>query len=171
MLPARDMVQVTQLDVYAHLYSCFPKSDWSIDMATITTKYKGGMLFESRIGKHVVTIDVPPEMGGDDRAPTPPQFFVVSLGSCVAAFIATYCQQSGVDASDLSVDVSFDKADNPTRLVNLKVSVKLPHADCKARKQALLRVAQHCPVHETIGTLEDIQIEIFDRSESVAVMA
>lgn len=133
-------------------------------MATITTIYKGGMLFESKVGKHTVTIDVPPDMGGVDRAPTPPQFFVVSLGSCVAAFIATYCQQTGIDATDLAVDVAFDKVENPTRLSNLKISVKLPHADCQARKNALLRVAQHCPVHETIDTLEGIQIEILDRS-------
>lgn len=136
-------------------------------MATITTIYKGGMLFESKVGKHTVTIDVPPDMGGVDRAPTPPQFFVVSLGSCVAAFIATYCQQTGIDATDLAVDVAFDKVENPTRLSNLKISVKLPHADCQARKNALLRVAQHCPVHETIDTLEGIQIEILDRSTLV----
>ena len=136
-------------------------------MATITTVYKGGMLFESKVGKHTVAIDVPPDMGGSDRAPTPPQYFVVSLGSCVAAFIATYCQQAGIDARELSVDVSFDKAENPTRLV----TVKLPYADCQARKQALLRVAQHCPVHETIDALEGVAIEILDRKELAAVPA
>lgn len=140
-------------------------------MATITTVYKGGMLFESKVGRHTVLIDVPPDMGGSDRAPTPPHYFVVSLGSCVAAFIATYCQQAGIDARDLSVDVSFDKAENPTRLVNLNVTVRLPHADCQARKQALLRVAQHCPVHETIDTLEGVAIEILDRRELAAVPA
>lgn len=138
-------------------------------MATIMTTYKGGMLFESKVGKHTVTVDVPPDMGGSDRAPTPPQYFVVSLGSCVAAFVATYCQQAGIDARDLSVDVSFDKAENPTRLVNLKVSVKLPHAECQARRQALLRVAQHCPVHETIDTMEGVVIEILDRKDLAAV--
>ena len=140
-------------------------------MATITTTYQGGMLFESKVGNHRVQVDVPPEMGGADRAPTPPQFFIVSLGSCVAAFVATYCQQAGIDAQGLEVDVSFDKAENPTRLVNLKIKVKLPHADCQARKQALLRVAEHCPVHETIGTIDHITFEILDRSELQAVMA
>ena len=84
-------------------------------MATITTTYKGDMLFESKVGKHTVQIDVPADMGGSDRAPTPPQLFVVSLGSCVAAFIVTYCQKAGIDASDLAVDVSFDKAEDPAR--------------------------------------------------------
>lgn len=140
-------------------------------MAMITTVYKDGMIFESKIGKHTVMVDVPPDMGGSDRAPTPPQYFVVSLGSCVAAFIATYCQQAGIDARDLSVDVSFDKAENPTRLTNLKVTIQLPYADCQARKQALLRVAQHCPVHETIDALEGVAIEILDRKALEAVPA
>lgn len=140
-------------------------------MAMITTVYKDGMIFESKIGKHTVMVDVPPDMGGSDRAPTPPQYFVVSLGSCVAAFIATYCQQAGIDARDLSVDVSFDKAENPTRLTNLKVTIKLPYADCQARKQALLRAAQHCPVHETIDALEGVAIEILDRKALEAVPA
>ena len=81
-------------------------------MATITTTHKGEMLFESKIGRHAITMDVPPDMGGADRAPTPPQFFVASLGACVAAFLASYCQQSGIDATDLSVDaVSYTHLD------------------------------------------------------------
>jgi putative redox protein len=140
-------------------------------MATITTTYKGGMLFESQVGNHKVTIDVPTDMGGADRAPTPPQYFVISLGSCIAAFIAAYCQQAGIDATGLSVDVSFDKVENPTRLINLKVRVKLPRADCEVRKQALLRVAQHCPVHATIDNFDNLEIEILDRKALAAIPA
>lgn len=140
-------------------------------MATISTVYKGGMLFESQAGNHKVLIDVPADMAGSDRAPTPPQYFVISLGSCIAAFVATYCEKAGIDATGLSVDVSFDKVENPTRLVNLKVCVKLPRADCEVRKQALLRVAQHCPVHATIDHFDSIEIEILDRKELAAVPA
>lgn len=45
--------------------------------------------------------------------------------------------------------------------------VKLPHGDCKARKQAMLRVAEHCPVHETIVTLGGVDLVVLDRSELV----
>lgn len=129
-------------------------------MATITTYYKGDMLFESKLGKHSILVDVPATMGGSDRGPTPPELFVASLGSCIGAFVANYCHKSGVEAKDLTVDVSFDKADDPTRLVNLKVKVKLPSGKCKGREKALLRVAEHCPVHETIATLKGIDFEL-----------
>lgn len=127
-------------------------------MAKITTDYKGDMLFESKIGNHSVIIDVPPDMGGTDRGPTPPQLFVASLGSCIAAFVANYCNNTGIDATDMTVDVTFDKVEDPTRLVNIKVHVNLPHGDYKRREKALLRVAEHCPVHETISNLEGIEI-------------
>ncbi|MDI9549599.1 MAG: OsmC family protein [Chloroflexota bacterium] len=137
-------------------------------MGKISTYYKGDMLFESEMGNHKLVIDVPPAMGGSDRGPTPPEVFVASLGSCVAAFVAQYCERNGVNTTDLSVDVAFDKADDPSRLVNLKVTVNLPHGECKQRKAALQRVAEHCPVHETISTLGGIEIEILDKVTRLA---
>lgn len=134
-------------------------------MATITTVYKGDMLFESILGNHSVKVDVPPTMGGSDRGPKPPELFIASLGSCIAAFAADYCNRVGIDTSGLTVDVTFDKVDNPTRLVNLKAAVNLPNADFGQRRQAILKVAEHCPVHETIRAFEGIEIEIKDRGE------
>jgi uncharacterized OsmC-like protein len=127
-------------------------------MAKITTYYKGDMLFESKIGNHSISIDVPASMGGTDRGPTPPQIFVASLGSCIGAFVANYCNNAGIDITDMTVDVTFEKLEDPTRLANVKVDVNLPHGDIAHREKALLRVAGHCPVHETICTLEDVDI-------------
>ena len=129
-------------------------------MAKITTFYKGDMLFESKIGNHSLVIDVPDSMGGTDRGPTPPQVFVASLGSCIAAFVANYCNNVNLDTTGLTVDVSFDKVEDPTRLANVKVDVNLPNAETKGREKAILRVAGHCPVHETICTLEEVDIVI-----------
>ena len=118
------------------------------------------MLFQSRLGNHNVLVDVPTGMGGNDRGPTPPELFIASLGSCVGAFLANYCEQRNIDTRDMSIDVSFDKTDNPTRLTNLRITANLPYGECKDREKALLRVAEHCPVHETISTLEGIAIEV-----------
>ncbi len=136
-------------------------------MTTITTTYDGDMRLRTQIGQHVLAIDVPPAMGGRDRGPTPPQLFVASLGSCVAAYVASYCDRAGIDDQGLAVDVMFDKAEDPTRLVNLRIVVRLPNGTCGDRLEALRRVAEHCPVHATISTLEAVSIEIQDR-ESLA---
>jgi len=129
-------------------------------MGKVTTYYRGNMLFESKLGNHSIVIDVPSGMGGSDRGPTPPELFIASLGSCVGAFVANYCGQAGIDTRDMSVDVTFDKVEDPTRLVNLRIGVNLPHGDCNKREKAILRVAEHCPVHETIATLKGIEIDL-----------
>ncbi len=136
-------------------------------MATISTTYLGNMLFETQLGSHKILIDVPSAMGGLDRAPTPPEFFVASLGSCIAAFVAQYCERNTIDAGDLRVDLSYDKADDPTRLTHLKATIHLPNGSCGSRLQAIERVAAHCPVHETINTMEALTIEVISRAEPV----
>jgi len=136
-------------------------------MPTITTEYRGDMLFETKLGNHVLTIDVPPVMGGKDRGPEPPQLFIASLGSCVGALVAEYCGHKGIDTRDMTVDVSFEKTEHPTRLTNIRVRVNLPHADCEEghRKEVLTRVAQHCPVHETIATVQDIRFDFVGKQQ------
>lgn len=129
-------------------------------MATISTVYKGDMVFESAVGDHVVKVDVPAGIGGKNRAPTPPEFFIVSLGSCVAAVVTNYCNKSGVDPTGMSVDVSYDKGENPNRLVNIRVKVTLPNCELKDRQKAIERVAEHCPVHETVILADHIEFEI-----------
>lgn len=129
-------------------------------MATIRTIYKGDMLFETELGKHKLQIDVPPDMGGGDRGPTPPEVFVASLGSCVAALVANYCNKANLSTEGLTVDVAYEKASDPTRLANVQVIIDMPNTDISGRENAIRRVADHCPVHQTICTLEGVDIEV-----------
>lgn len=131
-------------------------------MSKITTFYRGDMLFETQLGNHRLTIDVPPTMGGKDRGPMPPQLFIASLGSCVGALVAEYCERRGMDAGEMTVDVTFEKTEHPSRLTDIRVTVTLPNADCSAQRcrDALLRVAEHCPVHQTIETVQGVTFDI-----------
>jgi uncharacterized OsmC-like protein len=133
----------------------------------ITINYLGDMAFETSLGGHEVTIDAPQDLGGHDRGPTPSELFATSLGSCVAALTARYCERNNVDAHDLSVNVAYNKAKEPARLTDLEVCVRLPHADCEQCEEALLGVAEHCPVHETMVTQDDVRFEVVDHHTSV----
>lgn len=132
-------------------------------MTTITTTYKGDMLFQTRIGSHSLLTDVPAAMGGKDRSPTPPELFIASLSTCVGALVAQYCGRNGIDANDMSVAIDYQKVDGPTRLTDLVVTINMPNASCLDREKAIHRVAEHCPVHQTIVTLEDITFVLYDR--------
>jgi putative redox protein len=127
------------------------------------------MLFETEVGGHQILTDVTPPMGGKGRAPTPPDMFVVSIGACIAAFVAHYCEQQGIDTRDLRVETSFEKTEKPALLTNFRVDVMLPYADCADRHTAVERVAEHCIIHETLHQLKELEIRIHDRADLAAV--
>jgi hypothetical protein len=69
-----------------------------------------------------------------------------------------------MDARDMTVAIAFDKAENPARLINLRATITLPHGSCTGRNEVLRRVAEDCPVHETITTLQGLALEIVDEA-------
>lgn len=131
-------------------------------MSRVTTTYKGDMEFEARVGNHTLIIDGPDSWGGKDRGPIPPQLFMASIGSCVAVLVTHFCDEHKMDATNLSVDVDYDVAEHPTRFHNIRVKIDLPNTVCddECMLKALEHVARHCPVHESILTLERINFEL-----------
>jgi uncharacterized OsmC-like protein len=123
------------------------------------------MIFETQVGKHRILNDVPttPEWGGQDRHPTPPDYFVASLSSCIGAFVVQYCQQAGLNASGMSVEVSYEKAAQPSHLKDLAVVINLPEVELRERLEAIKRVSQRCTVHETIARMGPLAIDVRDK--------
>lgn len=129
-------------------------------MPEITVKHVGDMAFETHIGNHTLTIDLPPENNGKDRGPTPPQLFIASLSSCIAIFAASYCNNAGINSEGLSVTLSYDKLTKPSLLGNFKATITLPKGDVGNKEKALIRAAEHCLIHETIRSSPDIEITL-----------
>jgi uncharacterized OsmC-like protein len=124
------------------------------------------MVFETQVGEHKIRNDVPPtpEWGGKGRYPTPPDYFVASLSSCIAAFVLQYCNQARLDATGLEVAIDYEKGTQPAHLRQLVVNIHLPNADVAERIDAIRRVAEHCTVHETICKMKELPINVYDRS-------
>jgi len=133
-------------------------------MLTITSIHKGEMLFETTVGRHTIINDVPlsPDWGGQDRAPTPPEYFAASLCSCIVAFVVRYGVQSGINTEGVRADLHFEKGENPAHLKNLKIDIHLPNADVGSRIEAIKRVCDHCTVSETISRMGKLEVNVFD---------
>ncbi len=134
-------------------------------MANINISYKGDMLFETTLGPHRIQIDVPSTMNGKNRGPTPPELFFLSLASCIAAFVANYCNNTKIDTKDMEVELEYEKMPEGC-FGNLRARIKLPRADFKDREEAILKVAEHCPVHSTICEFEGLDIILEPNGEA-----
>jgi putative redox protein len=135
-------------------------------MAKITTRYQGKMLFESKLGNHSLLIDAPSNMGGTDQGPQPSHLFIAALSSCIGADVADHCIRLGLDPHDLTMDVQYNEVDYPPRLANLQVRIQLPRCSCAGQEQAILHLAEHCLIYETLAKRSGIQIELVDQQKA-----
>jgi putative redox protein len=135
-------------------------------MPSVTSHHLGDMIFETKIGKYKIINDVPPtpEWGGKDRHPTPPDYFIASLSSCIAAFVIQYCTQARLDASGMSVEITYEKATQPSHMKDIAVTINLPEVELGKRLEAIKRVSRHCTVHETISKMGAVAINVRDKS-------
>jgi putative redox protein len=138
-------------------------------MPSVKSHHVDDMVFVTEVGDHKLLNDVPPtpDWGGKGRHPTPPDYFVASLSSCIAAFVQRYCVQSRIDATGMYVEIHYEKGTDPAHLKELAVDVHLPNAEVSARAEAIKRVSDLCTVHETIHRMQGLPISIHDRTGQV----
>ncbi|WP_405064940.1 PIG-L family deacetylase [Kribbella sp. NBC_01510] len=128
--------------------------------AMIRVDHRSGDRFGIRIRNHVLSVDQPIDAGGEDTAPTPTELFVASLTSCVAFYARRYLHRHHFDTTGLVVDASFQLANKPARVDRIDITIRLADDLPPVRRDALLAVARHCTVHNSITTPPDISIDL-----------
>jgi putative redox protein len=132
-------------------------------MPTLVVKHEGGMSSSMNVRGHTVIADVPPQMGGEDRGPTPVDLLAGSLGTCIAFYIARWCKQAGVPHEGFQVDMEYVHDREAHCVPVMKVEVRMPPEFPEARREALLKVAQGCTVHNTLCSLPQIDTVVSPR--------
>ena len=131
-------------------------TDWA------EVKYINKRKFIAKNRTHTFIIDLPHESGGMDEGPNPPEIFIDSLASCVGMYVAAYCEKAGLDTKGLVIRAGWEKEveEKPYRIKRIELKIDLPHADVGRRKEALLKIAKSCLLHETIKNQPEIDIDL-----------
>ena len=128
-----------------------------MDLITITRKE--GLAFSIRVRGHAVSSDLSEKDGGRDGGPSPAELLAGSLGACIAVMVQGYCQRHGYDG-DVGVSLTTELADKPKRVGRIVVDVELPQSVPEDRKEAIKRVAERCPIHETLKSPPSLDIDV-----------
>lgn len=134
------------------------------DAREIGVRFVDGESYEVSVREHRVLVDQPPEAGGGDAAPTPTELFVASLAACVAFYAGRYLTRHGYSRDGLAVRAGFDMAsDRPARVSGIRLTIQAP-ADLPAgRRPALLAVASHCTVHNSLSVPPSVAVELTEQ--------
>ena len=132
------------------------------DGRPLRVEHRGGDQFDIAVGGHVLRVDQPAAGGGDDTGPTPTELFIASLASCVAFYVRRYLARHDLPTERLAVEATFDMGARPTRVSGVHVRLILPAGVPAERRDALLAVATHCTVHNTLTTAPEVSITLAD---------
>ena len=126
-------------------------------MSAVTVRHEKGDRFAIDVRGHV---DQPVDDGGDDTAPTPTELLVASLASCVAFYARRYLKRHDLPEEGLSVSAEAEMGSRPARVTSMRVTVTLPAGVPEEKRQALLAVASHCTVHNTLTQAPDVVVQL-----------
>ncbi|MRI31895.1 osmotically inducible protein C [Endozoicomonas sp. OPT23] len=127
---------------------------------SVTSRMTDSCRIEAQLGNHLAVIDQPKVAGGNDEGPTPLEFFLFSLGGCVASIARIVAKQQKITlrSIDVTVEAALNTAvlagkttDDRAGFQSFHVSASMD-ADLttEEKKQFLDTVCARCPVHDNI---------------------
>lgn len=125
--------------------------------------WQENFIFKAKCGEHEVLTDQHQPEGGTDKALTPAELFVASLGTCLGVYIVRFCQHHNLPTFGLKIFLDWTVAKDPWRIGAIKADIHYPHKLSENERQGLMRFAKACFVHETIRQQPEIIIEMREK--------
>jgi putative redox protein len=125
----------------------------------IAVTYAGGDRLRIDVRGHELGADQPVEDGGEDTAPTPTELFLASLTACVAFYAERFLRRHTLSTQGLKVSCAYGWAANPNRVGEIDLTVEAPGITA-AKREAFMRVIEHCTVHNTLEHPPEVRIRI-----------
>ena len=74
--------------------------------------------------------------------------------------VRRYCERHGYTDGEVGVSLTLELADSPKRVGGIVVDVELPKGIPEDKKEAVRRMAERCPVHETLRNPPRLDIDV-----------
>lgn len=125
----------------------------------VTASWDQGLAFSLQVRGHKLRSDLPPDKGGADQGPTPPELLLAALAACSGMFAAMFANREGLSPEGITAVAEADAASSPMRLENFRVRVRFPHLPEDKRAKALAFM-ESCLVGNALKTQNQVQIEL-----------
>ena len=122
--------------------------------------FDGNKKVNADIDGFSVHTDQPVQSGGDSSAPTPFGMFLASLGTCAGIYVKGFCDQRGIDTTDIRL--SLDTIHDPVkkRIGKFIIDIHVPKDFPEQYDEALIRTASLCAVKRHLDPSIENDIKI-----------
>jgi uncharacterized OsmC-like protein len=130
-------------------------------MNQIRVRHVSGDEFLANVRGHELRLDQPIDAGGTDVGPTATELFVTGLVGCVAHYARGFLARHGIDPEGLTVTGDWAMAaDRPARVSQVSVEIQPPQGFPAQKRAALLAVASHCTVHNSLTQPPRVSVQV-----------
>jgi ribosomal protein S12 methylthiotransferase accessory factor len=108
-----------------------------------------------------VKTDQPVREGGDGTAPSPFDYFLVSLAACAGYYALAFCKERKIPLEGLGVTMSTERGEVSKMIDKVTIAVDPPKGFPEKYRFALAKAVDHCTVKAQI--LRAPQFEVLVR--------
>jgi putative redox protein len=119
-----------------------------------------GAQVNAHFNNFTVATDQPPELGGNNTAPAPFDYFLASIATCAGFFVARFCQKRDLSTDNIRILMS-DKRNPTTHAVEqINIEIQLP-ADFPAKyHNAIIKSVNECSVKKALLAPPEINVNL-----------
>lgn len=128
-------------------------------MADVKVTFPGGKKVVTEIRDFKVVADQPESSGGDNSSPSPFEYFLSSIASCTGMTILVFCQNKGIDTSDLKMTLSTER-DEDGNVTKIITEVIKPKDFPKKYDGAIEHITKSCKVKKHIENPPEFEIVV-----------
>lgn len=130
----------------------------------VTAKWLNNMAFEAETNGHKSILDAEPEVGGENRGPSPKPFMLVALGGCTAMDVISILKKMRVEVKKFNVYVEGDLTEeHPKQYRKIHVIYEFTGKNLpidKLKKAVELSEDQYCGVSAVYKKVMELTSEI-----------
>ncbi|MFN2394671.1 MAG: OsmC family protein [Bacteroidales bacterium] len=105
-----------------------------------------------------ILTDQPVKAGGDNAAPSPFDFFLISIGSCAGWYVKSFCQQRNLSEDGIKVMMKTHRNPEKRMIDNIEINIKLPQDFPDKYRDAVIKAAGACTVKKHIADAPEFSI-------------
>ncbi len=107
-----------------------------------------------------VKTDQPVRDGGDGTAPSPFDYFLVSLAACAGYYALAFCKERKLATEGLSVTMTTERGEASKMIDKVTISLGLPAGFPEKYKFAVVKAVDHCTVKAHILRAPQFEIVV-----------
>jgi putative redox protein len=117
-------------------------------MATNEIKivFSGGLKVDAEYKGFRIQTDQPVREGGGGTAPSPFDYFLVSLAACAGFYALEFCQARKIPTDKLGVTMATERGEVSKMIDKVTISVDLPPGFPEKYRAPIVKAIDHCAV-------------------------